>query len=165
MQIRKTALNELELIRAIYDEARQYMRDNGNSHQWVNGYPSDELLKKDIAEGISYVCIDQGEIVGVFAFSIGEDETYKKIYDGQWLNEKTYGVIHRLGVSSAKKGVGTVCLDWCFQQIPNIRVDTHEANVPMQKLLMKNGYQKCGIIYVNDGTPRAAFQKTIDSVM
>lgn len=58
-----------------------------------------------------------------------------------------------------------MCLDWCFQQIPNIRVDTHEANVPMQKLLMKNDYQKCGIIYVNDGTPRVAFQKTMDSVM
>lgn len=161
MHIRKTNPNELKLIQTIYSEARNYMRMNGNSEQWVNGYPSDELLKKDIAEGISHVCVDDEEIVGVFSFTIGEDATYKKIYDGQWLNEKEYGVIHRLGVSSAKKGVGTVCLDWCFQQIPNIRIDTHESNVPMQKLLIKNGYQECGIIYVNDGTPRVAFQKQL----
>lgn len=159
MKIRKTALDELELLQNIYNEARQYMRVNGNSHQWVNGYPSDELLKKDIEEGTSYVCVEDKQIVGVFTFTIGEDETYKKIYDGEWLNEDEYGVVHRLGVSSAKKGVGTVCLDWCFQQMPNLKIDTHETNLPMQKLLIKNGYQKCGMIYVNDGTPRVAFQK------
>lgn len=160
MQIRPTKRNELETIQYIYAEARKYMRMNGNDQQWVSGYPSDELLTEDIQKGSSYVCVDGTEIVGVFTFTIGEDATYQEIYHGKWLNNDLYGVVHRLGSLQSQKGVGAFCLDWCFQQIPNIKIDTHEDNVPMQKLLVKNGYQKCGTIYVNDGTPRVAFQKT-----
>lgn len=160
MEIRPTKRMELELIQHIYAIARKYMRENGNDQQWVNGYPSDELLINDIQKGSSYVCVDGTEIVGVFTFTIGEDATYQEIYHGKWLNNDLYGVVHRLGSLQSQKGVGAFCLDWCFQQISNIKVDTHEDNVPMQKMLLKNGYQKCGTIYVNDGTPRVAFQKT-----
>ena len=160
MQIRPTKRNELPLIQHIYTEARKYMRENGNNQQWINGYPSDELLINDIQEETSYVCLDGAEIVGVFTFAIGEDATYHEIYDGKWLNDALYGVVHRLGSLRSQKGVGAFCLEWCFQQIPNIKVDTHEANIPMKKMLLKNGYQKCGTIYVNDGTPRVAFQKS-----
>lgn len=159
MQIRPTTMNDLETIQTIYASARQFMRQNGNQEQWVNGYPSDDLLIEDIHTGISYVCEKEGLIVGTFAFIIDEDPTYAKIYDGHWLNEEQYGVVHRLGALPSVKGVGTFCLEWCFDQIPNIRIDTHETNVPMQNLLVKLGYQKCGVIYVADGTPRVAFQK------
>lgn len=160
MQIRPTKRSELETIQYIYAEARKYMRMNGNDQQWVNGYPSDELLIKDIHEGSSYVCVEGTKVVGVFTFTIGEDATYQEIYDGKWLNNDLYGVVHRLGSLQSQKGVGAFCLEWCFQQIPNIKIDTHEDNVPMQNLLVKNGYQKSGTIYVNDGTPRVAYQKT-----
>lgn len=159
MHIRATKRSELELIQHIYSEARKYMRENGNHQQWVNGYPSNELLIDDIQEGSSYICLDGAEIVGVFTFTIGEDPTYQEIYHGKWINDTLYGVVHRLGALRSQKGVGAFCLEWCFQQIPNIKVDTHEDNVPMQKMLVKNGYRKCGTIYVNDGTPRVAFQK------
>lgn len=159
MQIRPTKLEDLETIQAIYEEARQFMRLNENHAQWVNGYPSDELLTADIQEGNSYVCEKEGQIVGVFAFIIGQDPTYTDIYEGNWLNDEEYGVVHRLGALPSEKGVGTFCLEWCYQQMPNIRIDTHGANVPMQRLLVKLGYQECGVIYVTDGTPRVAFQK------
>lgn len=29
----------------------------------------------------------------------------------------------------------------------------------MQHLICKNGFQKCGIIYVEDGSPRIAYEK------
>lgn len=159
MQIRPTKRNDLETLQHIYDEARQFMRLHGNHAQWVNGYPSDDLLKEDIQKGISYVCEEEGMIVGTFALIIGKDPTYTQIYDGNWLNEEPYGVVHRLGALTSVKGVGTFCMDWCYQKMPNIRVDTHKDNVPMQQLLVKLGYQECGVIYVADGTPRAAFQK------
>ena len=38
-------------------------------------------------------------------------------------------------------------------------LDTHEANGPMRHKLEKNGFTYCGIIYVEDGTPRRAYQK------
>lgn len=159
MQIRPTTMNDLESVQTIYTAARKFMRQNGNQVQWVNGYPSEKLLIEDIQTGISYVCEDEGLIVGTFAFILGKDPTYAQIYDGNWLNEEMYGVVHRLGALPSAKGVGTFCLEWCFDQMPNIRIDTHEANIPMQNLLMKLGYQKCGVIYVADGTPRVAFQK------
>jgi RimJ/RimL family protein N-acetyltransferase len=46
-------------------------------------------------------------------------------------------------------------------QIPNIRIDTHRDNAIMQHLLEKNGFVKCGIIYVEDGSPRIAYQKRL----
>jgi RimJ/RimL family protein N-acetyltransferase len=52
-----------------------------------------------------------------------------------------------------------VCLQYCEQRISNIRVDTHKDNLIMQHLLAKSGYEKCGIIFVEDGSPRIAYQK------
>ena len=34
-----------------------------------------------------------------------------------------------------------------------------EDNKIMQKVLLKNGFQETGIIYVEDGTPRIAYEK------
>ena len=70
----------------------------------------------------------------------------------------TYGVIHRLATNGKQKGVSEACLDWCFQRWPNVRVDTHRDNKVMQHILTKYGFQRCGIIYVNNGTERIAYQ-------
>lgn len=40
-----------------------------------------------------------------------------------------------------------------------MRIDTHENNKVMQHLIKKNGFQECGIIYVEDGSPRIAYEK------
>lgn len=160
MIIRKTGLEELDNLMAIYNRARQFMQETGNGNQWINGYPSREVILADIENGYSYVCLDaENEIVATFYFRIGEDPTYARIDDGKWLNDEPYGVVHRLAGSGKVKDVGSYCLQWCFDQIPNIRVDTHHDNVVMQHILKKNGFLPCGIIYVSNGTTRIAFQK------
>ncbi len=159
MQVRNTRPEDLDVVMDIYDHAREYMRQNGNQNQWINGYPHRELVIKDIEEKCSYVCVDQERIVCVFRFTIGTDPTYLKIYDGQWLNEEPYGVVHRIASAGHQKGAASFCLDWCFAQTGNIRIDTHEDNYIMQKLLIKNGYTRCGNIYLEDGAPRIAFHK------
>lgn len=40
-----------------------------------------------------------------------------------------------------------------------IKVDTHEENISMQKLLKKNNFKYCGIIYLEDKSKRIAFEK------
>ena len=45
------------------------------------------------------------------------------------------------------------------KKIQHLRIDTHENNKVMQHLILKNGFEKCGIIYVDDGSPRVAFEK------
>lgn len=161
MDIRNTTLEDLEGVMEIYDSARLFMRKNGNLNQWVNGYPGIELIKNDILNGNSFVCLEDGRIVGVFTFIQGIDPTYLQIYNGAWLNEEPYGVVHRIASSNYIKGVGAFCLDWCLDICKNLRIDTHRDNMVMQNLLSKNAFVKCGIIYLEDGSERLAFQKII----
>ena len=54
------------------------------------------------------------------------------------------------------------CLDYCRSLVPEIRMDTHEKNLSMQQACERLGFQRCGVIYVADGTPRIAYQLTVD---
>lgn len=159
MQIQKAVLKDLDTILAIYESARQFMRQQGNHKQWVGGYPSKELMENDINNGNCYVCLEKQEIIGVFCYFPGPDPTYAKIYDGQWCNDEPYGVIHRIAVTQHRKGVAEHCYHFALEQCPNLRIDTHEDNIPMQRSLAKNGFQRCGIIYLENGDPRIAFHK------
>lgn len=46
-----------------------------------------------------------------------------------------------------------------MEHCQSLRADTHADNKIMQHLLEKNGFARCGIIHVEDGTPRVAYQK------
>ena len=162
MKIRPTMREDLEAVMKLYADARKFMGENGNPTQWVNGYPTLEMVSGDIQEESSYVCVEDDVILGVFRFTIGIDPTYIHIYEGSWLNEEPYGVVHRIASSGQKKGVASYCLNWCLEQWGNIRIDTHRDNHIMQNLLLKNGYSRCGIIYLENGDERIAFQKISD---
>lgn len=163
MIVRKSTRADLEKMLTIYAYAREQMRKNGNPTQWGEYYPAEELLIQDIAEGVSYVIENEGEICGTFVFKIGIDPTYVVIENGHWLNDKTYGVIHRVASNGTQKGVLQASLTFAETQIENIRIDTHENNKIMQHLLEKMGYCKCGTVYIDDGSPRIAYQKEICS--
>ncbi|MBQ1261428.1 MAG: GNAT family N-acetyltransferase, partial [Clostridia bacterium] len=143
----------------IYASARAFMREQGNPNQWRTQYPSLELLSADIAEKRLYVCEEEGELLGVFYFALGEDPTYRVIEDGAWLSDKPYGVIHRIAVAARGRGVASFCFSHCFSLCPNIRIDTHRDNLPMQRALEKNGFHRCGIIHLENGDARIAYQK------
>lgn len=49
-------------------------------------------------------------------------------------------------------------MEFCKGRWGNLRIDTHADNHTMQHLIQKHGFQKCGIVYVEDGTPRIAYQ-------
>lgn len=161
-KIRPATYKDLPEIMPIYDIARDFMRSTSNEGQWINGYPTEKFITEEIEAGHSFICENSaGEIVGTFCFIIGEDPTYLKIYDGQWLNDELYGTVHRIASSGKEKGVAKACFEWCFTQCPNIRVDTHRNNIVMQKILGSLGFHYCGIIYVSDGSERLAYQKKI----
>jgi aminoglycoside 3-N-acetyltransferase len=161
LNIRKSTQEDISKMMELYVQARAFMRESGNPNQWHEGYPSQELLLRDISRGESYVCVEDETIVGTFMLSIGDDPTYAIIEEGQWLNEEQYGVIHRITTQKGTKGVATFCLKWCEQQISNIRIDTHTDNIPMHRLLIKNGYSRCGIIYLENGDSRVAYHKVV----
>ena len=159
MTITKAKYDDIEMIIPIYDYARSFMADNENPNQWINGYPSREIIAIDINNGNFYVCKnEEGSIVGAFTFIIGNDPTYEKIYCGKWLNDKTYGVIHRLVSNGTTHGITKNCIEWCLKQIQNIRIDTHADNKIMQSLILKIGFEYCGIIHTHNRTERLAYQ-------
>ena len=159
MRIRHSTAKDLPAMEEIYARARVFMAENGNPTQWVNGYPVHEVLVEDIRKGYSYVCEEDGEIIATFYFEIGVEPTYLKIYEGAWLDDEPYGVVHRIASAEGRRGTAGFCLDWCFEQCGNVRIDTHRNNIPMQGALKKNGYSYCGVIYLENGDERWAYQK------
>ena len=59
MQIRHSTIQDLDRIMEIYAGARVFMAQHGNPNQWgPTNWPPEALIRKDIAEGNSYVCIN-----------------------------------------------------------------------------------------------------------
>ena len=159
MIIRKTESGDLSAVSEIYENAKKFMRENGNPVQWSDGKPNIDTAKEDMERGVGYVADDNGEIAAVFMFGKGPDPTYEKIYEGKWLNDLPYAVIHRIAVKKQGRGLIGFCIDECFKICQNLKIDTHEDNIPMQKALLKRGFKYCGIIYLENGEKRLAYQK------
>ena len=134
------------------------MRDMGNPDQWGDDWPPDELAAEDIEQGLSYVVEDGGRVHGVFALILGEDPTYAYIEDGSWLDDEPYGTIHRIASDGQSHGVLAACIDFCLGVIGNLRIDTHADNALMHHAVKKVGFVRCGIIYLENGDPRTAYQ-------
>lgn len=94
----------------------------------------------------------------MFAFVTEKDPNYAYIEDGQWFNEEPYGTIHRIAGNGKVKGVFQEAVDFAKDKMENLRIDTHEDNRTMRYLIEKNGFQRCGIVYMEDGSPRIAYQ-------
>lgn len=158
MEIRRTTLQDIDTVLDVFAAAKRYMRANGNASQWDDNYPGRDTLDNDIANGNSYVFIDNGEVVGTFAFICGEDETYRVIENGAWHLDAPYGTVHRLASNGSVRGLSKACFDFCTAQIGYLRADTHADNRPMQRLLEAYGFQRCGVIHgAIDGGERIAY--------
>ena len=129
--------------------------------RWVNGYPAREDIEKDLNRSALYLCESSDGTEGVFMFETGEEPNYRRIENGCWLNEKPYGFLHRIASAGRKKGVASFCVQWCLAWCGNMRGDTHRDNKPMQRVFEKNGFKRCGTVYMEDGTPRIAYQKEL----
>ena len=156
-QIRKAKIDDLPRVLEIYAHARDFMARTGNPDQWGNHYPPLEMLEADILAGNLYV-VEDGQVHGVFAYFRLPDPTYAYIEDGEWLDNSPYGTIHRVAADGSG-GVFTAVLAFVAAQNPHVRIDTHHDNKVMQHVLEKNGFHRCGIIYLENGDPRIAYEK------
>ncbi|MBQ0037316.1 MAG: N-acetyltransferase [Clostridiales bacterium] len=154
--VRTATIGDLPRILEVYAAARQYMRNHGNTVQWGGKDRPESKLENDIRLGQLYVLEDDG-ICAVFAFIVGDDPTYAVIEGGTWRSDTEYGTLHRLGSDGTHRGVMAEVFRWMSTQIDHIRVDTHESNLTMQRAVERCGFQRRGIIYVPDGTPRLAY--------
>lgn len=167
MVFRKAEVADVSNIMIIIKQAQDYFKDNG-INQWQNNYPNSDTIKSDIINNNSYVLASNERIVGTAAVVFTGERTYDTIYDGQWLSNNDYATIHRIAVDSTLKGQGlsSVIINYVEEMsiesgIKSIRVDTHRDNTSMQRLLEKNGFSYCGIIYLEDDSERLAFEKVL----
>ena len=158
--IRLATYEDIPAIMPVVDAAREMMHASDNVSQWINGYPSEQVIQADIARDGGYVVTDDGRIVAYFAFLPAPEPTYAQIYDGAWLNDEPYYVIHRLASWPDVHGIWDCVLKWAFERTHTLRVDTHRDNRIMQHNILKHGFTYCGIIYLLSGDQRLAYQKT-----
>lgn len=156
--IRKAELKDLPKLNELYEAARGYMRENGNPNQWGTGYPNDEIIIEDIKSGVLYT--DEGVN---FAFVLmGEEEAYKTIYEGKWLNNEPYLTLHRVAGNGKVKGVFSQIFEFSLEKmkeagLSNLRIDTHEKNLTMQNAVTRQGFVRCGSVKLREGE-RIAYQ-------
>ncbi len=167
MQLRKAKEHDAAGIMKIIEQAQTDLKESG-INQWQNGYPNTEVILNDIFHKNSYVLIDGDRLIGTAAISFDGEETYNTIYEGNWSSTGRYAVIHRIAIDREYKGKGfssviiqnaeAMCNE---KEVRSIRVDTHRDNISMQKMLLKNGFKYCGIIYLKDGSERLAYDKLL----
>lgn len=172
LSIRKAEIKDLSELLNLYENARKFMKEQGNESQWGlpskgnKPWPSKESLISRINAGTQFICETKTKIAASFCYTIGKDPAYDTIYDGKWPDDRSsYGVIHILASSQITHGAATFCLEWALKQCTQLRIDTHPNNKPMRSLLEKNGFTYCGKIYMeevqNDDKIRIAYYKNI----
>ena len=170
MIIRKTTSADLDALMDIFDEARATIAALGID-QWQNGYPSRDVITEDISKERSYTVEVDSTPCGTFVLVDDGEITYDHIYNGHWLTgdeSDDYVAIHRVAISVSRRGSGisTAIIDYAAQYArslgrTSLRIDTHEGNVVMRRMLEKHGFQYCGVIYLQNGDSRVAYERKL----
>ena len=79
--MKKATEEDLPRVLDIIDLAKKTLKKRG-VNQWQNGYPDPEILTQDIKDGINYIMVLDGEVVGTAALQQGIDPNYETIKDG-----------------------------------------------------------------------------------
>lgn len=160
MEIRKAVMDELAEILAVYEYARGFMAQTGNPNQWGKTNPTEAVVVEHIEKSQLYVLVQDGEIAGVFAFIPGADPTYGYI-EGAWHSDEPYAAIHCVASNGKIKGMFAKVVEYCEKRSRHLRIDTYKDNRIMQRAIEKQGFSYCGIIYLANGSPRLAYDKTL----
>lgn len=164
MELRLAKKDDVPAVAGLYDMARAALKAAGVP-QWQDGYPNGDDALKDIEAGHGYVLTEDGQVAAFACLAFGVEPTYDVIEQGSWLGCGEYGFLHRVAVDPRMKGRGAAGL--FFDELKRqarergvrvVRGDTHRDNLPMQRVMAKNGLELRGIIHVEDGTERLAYE-------
>lgn len=157
MTVRHTTMDDLPQVMQMYDYSRGIMRQTGNRVQWV-GYPTEDDVLRDIGQRASYLVCDGQVPIATFAVVDGEEPTYSIIDHGRWIDASPYSTVHRLAKTEGATGVADLALGVAKERCAHLRIDTHHANTPMRHIVAKHGFVYCGVVYMDDGSPRDAYE-------
>lgn len=162
---RKATLSEQSQIWEILQQAIIRRKEDG-SNQWQDGYPNQEVIRKDIEKGAGFVLTEGETMVGYCAVLVNDEPEYAKI-KGSWLSDNDFVVFHRVAISEKHlgKGLAKKILEFVEEfalshHIYSIKADTNFDNGAMLKIFEKMGYVYCGEVYFR-GCPRRAYEKVL----
>lgn len=153
---RKATIDDLDKIMSIVEDARALFKNN-KIPQWQGGYPDEERFKEDINNEEAYVLVVGDEVAGIGVLTTERQENYDAIEEGSWKRDDDYAAIHRAAISSKFRGMHLS--NYLFSGLITIgvqkgykdfRIDTHPGNERMKGLSEKFGFEKRGIIYVDE---------------
>ena len=167
MTIRRTTAADIDEIVPILDEARRTIAALG-INQWQDGYPNRESIEADLAKDYSHVLVHDGHVIGTFALIPDGEPLYDVIENGHWTtgdDSRNYNAVHRVAIAVASRGSGasTEMIRFVADRTrkegkASVRIDTHEGNLVMRRMLEKHGFVHCGTIYLANGDPRVAYE-------
>ena len=158
MTIRPAGEGDIGTVLRMYGYSRGLMRADGNTVQWT-GYPTADDLREDIRRGVAFVVESDGRTVGTCALVPGEEPTYAVIDHGRWIDNRTpYATVHRVAKAEGSDGIAALVFRTAKESFAHLRADTHASNRAMRHILEKEGFVYCGIVYMDDGSPRLAYE-------
>ncbi len=172
MMIRLAQTMDLPDILLITNQASLRLASQGIP-QWQGGYPSRSNFEHDIAKQQLFVAIDDTQhVVGFASISLDEDPNYDTVFGGSfWTIPHPSVVIHRLAVDEHHLGRGIARALYLHAEViahqqgrHSLKVDTHEKNIAMNRLIIKMGYQLIGTVKLaHDAIDpwRLAYEKVI----
>lgn len=165
--LRLASEGDLPQILSIVAEAQAFLKAQGID-QWQDGYPQASVIRQDMASASGYVLEQAGDIIGIVTVQLSEELSYRAIHQGSWTTTEPYACIHRIAVSSRARGKGAADALMRGAEaiirargLSSVRIDTHRQNIVMQRMLQRNGYAACGVIYLADGAERIALEKAL----
>ena len=150
--INKATLGDFSIVIGIIEQGKSKMIKSGN-------YPALDTVKCDILLGDCYLLFEGDKPIATFVFKSGPEPTYLRIDNGRWLDNQSYYVIHRVASVEGVHGVMSDIIAYCSSFTSSIRIDTHADNRPMLAALARLDFSYCGIIYLENGTSRLAYQR------
>lgn len=169
MLIRLANSADITAIMNIVHGAQEALRELGID-QWQDGYPTADVILKDIIEGVGYVaCIPNGDIVGYEAVVLTGEEVYRQLPNEAWNTPNEYVVVHRLCVlkEHTRMGIAKQLLSFAAQSaiergVRAFRIDTHRGNIRMMTLLPQLGFKHVGVVRYDSGE-REAFDMKLSN--
>lgn len=156
-------------VTRLYEEGSARLRARGID-QWQHGDPGAATAAADIAAGVCRIAYDaDGAGAATFTLVPEPEPSYAEI-DGEWLTNGGYAALHRVAASSSCRGAGAEIVRAAAAEarkrgFVSLRGDTHPDNLPMQRLLERSGFTRCGRIRLasgpDRGAPRIAYERLL----
>lgn len=155
--IRRANNRDIEAIMGIISDAQAALRELGID-QWQDGYPTAEIIERDIESKVGYVYVEDNMVVGYAAIVLTGEIAYKQIDEHVWGTGEDYVVVHRLcvGKDFTRKGIALSLMRKAKELAieagySGFRIDTHRGNVRMLSMMDRLGFEYRGIIHYDSG--------------